>query len=139
MQVTAHLVKTLPLLLIFSAVASAQEPQLHGRILSKEGTRSLRHWRIELRNTGATAVERVAIGSIQFTQTDLGGAAACSPAVQRPPLPLVLGTVAAGAATTATLAVDFSGCSNTAKFTVQVELTGSGGATGVIRRSNEYR
>jgi hypothetical protein len=125
-------------ILLALAAAYAQGPGLQGRIMGREGPRNARRWTFEIRNGGPKAVSGVTLAGIQFAQTGTIGGAPCTPAVKSS-LPVKVGTLAAGGSALASVTVDFSGCSNTAKFNVQVNLAGSGGASGTIQRGNEYR
>ena len=126
-------------LMAVAAPGYAQGPQLHGRILSKEGTISARQWRLGVHNAGPAAVDGVTIRAIRFTGSGPNAGPSCTPVVKHPTLPVSLGSVAAGASASQVVTIDFTGCSNAARFTVEVDLAGSNGATGTIKRSNEYR
>ena len=119
------------------AYAAEGPPQLHGRIVSKEGVQNARVWTFEVRNGGTTAVSGAQIDGLRLMPD---APQACTPVVKEPAgFPLPLGDLAAGATAQAKVTIDFSGCANTAKFRVHVRLAGSGGAWGAIRRSNNYR
>lgn len=126
---------------LFAGVAaSAAGPELHGRIVDKSGTQSGRRWDLEIASAANHTVSGVQIEAVHFTQTSLGGGAACTPAITNPPsLPVALGSLLPGGSTRASLVIDFTGCADRAHFTVEIELSGSGGARGVIRRNNDSR
>ena len=115
--------------------------QLGGRIVGKQGVQGARVWTIEVKNGGPELARGVRVGSVRFTQTSLGGGAACTPRVTSPvSLPLVLGDMAAGEGRMGNVTVDFNGCANQAQFTVEMEFSDTSGAIrGTLKRSNDYR
>jgi hypothetical protein len=127
------------MLLALACSVFAQSPQLHSRILGKEGTRSARRWTLAALNGGATALADVKLTGIQVVQTNQAEGAACAPKVKSPPIPFALGTVAPHAAASAVVVIDFAGCSNNAKFSVRADFEGQGGVKGTLLRSNQYR
>jgi hypothetical protein len=122
--------------LVVGVAVHAGPPQLHGRIAGKQGAQSARVWTFEVSNSGTETVRGAQIGALQLTPD----AQVCAPVVKEPArFPLVVGDLPVGGTAQAKVTIDFSGCANTAKFTVRAELSGSGGAAGAIQRSNEYR
>ena len=119
------------------AMAEAAEPQLHGRIASKQGPAHARQWTLAISGDGQAAVTGVAIQAIHVSAVPEAG---CRPAVKGPTrFPLAVGDLPAGGTVAATVTLDFSGCPNQTHFNVHVKLAGDGGVSGVLRRKNEYR
>jgi hypothetical protein len=111
---------------------------LFGNIASKQGLQNARVWTFQIGNSGTGTATAAQIGSIQFTQE---AGAACSPAITSPAtFPLALGNIPAGSFAQGAVTINFTGCVNTASFSMLVQLSANGGAaTGSIVRNNEER
>jgi hypothetical protein len=117
------------------AIQSCSATPLSGRIASKTGVQNARVWTIEVDN-GATPAHSAEIDGFTFTQTF---GTACTPMVANT-FPLALGDILAAGSATAPVTIDFTGCPNNARFTVNIPLSANGGAAiGDILRNNEYR
>ncbi len=111
---------------------------LTGSIASKSGTQTGRTWTIALSNPGPGTAYGAQITGFTLTQT---AGAACTPVITGPStFPVVLGDIASGASATTSFVINFAGCANTARFSLNVPYNSTGGAnTGSIVRSNEFR
>ncbi|MBY0504814.1 MAG: hypothetical protein K2X03_12945 [Bryobacteraceae bacterium] len=110
---------------------------LAGTLTGKSGPDERRLWRLQVMNTGSAPATAARITGITFTQA---GGAICSPAVVAASLPVALGDIAPGASATGDLPINFTGCDNTARFTVNVSFSASNGAaTGNMVRNNERK
>jgi endo-1,4-beta-xylanase len=111
---------------------------LTGGIASKTGSQNGRVWTITLSNPGPGTAYGVRITG--FTLTQAAGAA-CTPVITPPSaFPISLGDIAAGGSTSLSFTIDFTGCANTARFSLNVPYSSASGASaGAILRSNEFR
>jgi len=105
----------------------AQAPNIQAIITGKSDEFPIRNWTFGLTNTGGIAVGQLSVSQLTFKQQS---GAACSPTVTdglqfRDPM-----LYATAPQNTATLPVtiDFTGCPQTARFTVTLGLTGNNGA-----------
>ena len=116
-------------------------PSLFGSLTSKQGLQNARVWTFDIGNSGGVIANGAQISSVAITQTALGGGSACRPVIVSPAsFPLSLGNIAAGSAVPAGITINFTGCANTAEFSVLLQLSASNGnIIGSILRDNEER
>ncbi len=99
---------------------------LAASLTNKTGATAARTWSVLVFNAGNGAANGTAIANLAFTRT---GGTVCTPRVAPGTFPLPVGSLAPGATATGNPIIDFTGCSNTSKFTVVVSLTANGGST----------
>ena len=110
---------------------------LAGTLSGKSGTDAARAWRIQVSNGGTGTASGARIASAVLTQT---GGTACGPSLVPGNLPVALGNIAAGSSASGDLLINFTGCDNTAKVTLNVGLSANnGGATAMMVRNNERK
>jgi hypothetical protein len=110
-------------------------PALSGTISGKTGLVGLRTWTITLTNSGFGTAAGTVITGMTLAQ-ELG--AACTPVVLTP-FPVVVGTIAPFTSRSAAIAVNFAGCSRSARFTVTIPFSAnSGRVNGSIVRFNQF-
>jgi len=109
---------------------------LGGNILTKSGPQNARIWPISISNAGVVVAHSARISSFSLTQTS---GAACTPFLLTVP-PVIAGDLAPGNSTTVNLAIDFTGCAATARFTAQATFSANGGGvTGSMTRTNQFQ
>jgi hypothetical protein len=127
------------LLGLLAGAAGAQESAaLHARIAGKDGTENARRWTLAIRNEGSAAVSGVEIAAFRLTPS--GGDTACAPTVRTPAsFPLSVGSIAAGGSAAASITIDFTGCSNQTRFSVEMTYGVRGGRQESLQRRSEFR
>ena len=118
-------------------VYQLQIPQttLTAGIVSQTGASTARDWKIQVYNTGLGSAYAAQITSLTFTQT---GGTPCTPVIAPGTLPVNVGDIAPSQSATGDVIINFAGCSNTSKWTVNVGISANyGSSTGTITRNNE--
>ncbi len=99
---------------------------LTGSIINKSGPQSARNWTIRINNPNGYAVNNVSLYSFSLTQTS---GTDCSPTITLPAaFPFLMGNISAGGNRTTTVTINFTGCSNSSRFTVDFSFAGNNGA-----------
>lgn len=108
---------------------------LTASIASTTGATGSRDWEIQVYNTGIGAANYAQITNLTFKQT---GGTACTPIIEPGTFPVQLGSIAPSQSVLGTVTINFTGCNNTSKFTVQLQVAANGGAASAsIVRNNE--
>jgi Divergent InlB B-repeat domain len=98
-------------------------PIVHAYTDGKSGPSNARVWSFEFENTGAAEGTGVTIKTFVLTQT---AGTACSPVVSTP-IPEVVGNVAPGATIIGNVVINFSSCGSTARFSLSMLHSVTGG------------
>jgi hypothetical protein len=105
---------------------------LTGRILSRfggHGTHDIRQLKIGVANNSTETATASQIDDFILTQTH---GSPCTPGIGTP-VPVSMGDIAAGGATSGEISIDFTGCAADAHFSLDVLFSANGGsATGVL-------
>jgi endo-1,4-beta-xylanase len=111
---------------------------LTAHLTGKSGPSNARVWTIALSNPGPGTAYGAQISGFTLTQTY---GAACTPVVTPPSgFPVNLGDLASGASASAGFTIDFSACATTARFTLNVPYSSTGGTnTGALIIGNQIR
>ena len=110
---------------------------LTGLITATSGAQSARNWTITLDNNGPFGANAAEIDSLHLTQT---GGAACSPLVSPAQFPVNVGNIAWGGSALGVVTINFTGCPNNARFTVNFTFSADGGAvTGSRTLYNQFQ
>jgi hypothetical protein len=103
---------------------------LSGAIVVKRGSADARVWSITVSNGGPAPAYEVTLGGIQLTETF---GAACTAAVTAPTaFPIMLGMIPAGGSATTEVTIDFGGCPQAARFTLQAPVSVTGTPLGAL-------
>ena len=110
---------------------------LTGAIVGKSGGGGLRVWKLSLSNAGPERAVRSQMNVLSLTQT--GGDNVCHPRVLRH-LPIEVGDIAPGATGSVHVPIDFSRCSSSARFDVDLVFSSNNGAeVGNLMQSGEAK
>lgn len=113
---------------------------MSGIVSAKSGTSSNRVWNITLTNSGPGIAYNAQLYVLMFVQTFGTPCTALPVRISPPVLPASLGTLNPGASATLPVALDFSGCPTTARFTVSLGYMSNGGASGgLIQLANQFQ
>jgi len=115
----------------------ASPPELSALISGKSGPQNARVWTLTLANKYCPA-ENAQIDGLTLTQTY---GAACTPVITSPAaFPLSLGNIPASGTASGAVTLDFSGCANSARFSVTIAFSANNGAvTGSKTLNNQFR
>ena len=109
---------------------------LGGAIAGKSGPTNARVWIFEVGNDGPGSALNAQITGMTFVQT---AGPVCSPVITTP-FPLAVGNIAPQVVAQVNVTINFTGCANTAAFTVTApESANNGAATGTIVRLDEFQ
>ena len=117
------------------AIQSANT-SLTATIGTKTGLAAARNWQLQVSNSGIGAAAAARITNVAFTQT---GGKACIPSTAPGSFPVALGSISPSQSATGNLAINFTGCDNTSKFTVRIGLAANSGQTSSTVVSNNER
>jgi endo-1,4-beta-xylanase len=111
---------------------------LNFKVSTKSGTvGGSRTWTIVATNPSGSPAYAAQITGFTLTQT---GGAACSPVVTPPSsYPVLLGDIAANSTATATFTINFTGCSATARFTLNMPWSSAVYNTGTLVSGNQFQ
>ncbi|MGH9530124.1 MAG: endo-1,4-beta-xylanase, partial [Terriglobales bacterium] len=103
----------------------------------KSGPQNARVWTITATNGGSGTAYTTQING--FTLTQVGGPA-CTPVVTPPSsYPIVLGDIASGSSVGTSFTIDFTGCSNAARFTMKAPWSSAVYDIGTFTLGNQFR
>jgi len=106
-------------------------------VTSKTGPPNARVWTITANNPSQGTAYMAQITG--FTLTQVAGAS-CTPVVSPVHFPVVLGDIASGQTASTEFTIDFTGCPNLARFTLNMPWTSANGAyTGTLVSGNQFR
>ncbi|MBV8898038.1 MAG: endo-1,4-beta-xylanase [Acidobacteriaceae bacterium] len=107
-------------------------------VTSKTGPQNARVWTITANNPSQGTAYATQING--FTLTQVAGAA-CTPVITPPGrYPVVLGDIAGGQTASTAFTIDFTGCPNLARFTLNMPWSSANGAdTGTLASGNQFR
>ncbi|MBV9225939.1 MAG: endo-1,4-beta-xylanase, partial [Acidobacteriaceae bacterium] len=106
-------------------------------VTSKTGPPNARVWTITANNPSQGTAYTAQITG--FTLTQVAGAS-CTPVVSPVHFPVVLGDIASGQTASTEFTIDFTGCPNLARFTLNMPWTSANGAyTGTLVSGNQFR
>jgi hypothetical protein len=113
-------------------------PKLSVSLTRKSGSQNARTWTISLSNQSSCPAENAQIDGLMLTQTN---GAACTPVITSPvSFPLGIGNIAAGSQASGTATIDFTGCSNIARFKATIPFSSNNDAvTGSKTLNNQFR
>jgi hypothetical protein len=94
-------------------------------IVSRTGTTADRIWKLELANLGKEKLESAQLNSLSFVQAS--GQGACQPSILTG-LPIIVGDIAPQSFKAFELSIDFSECSNDARFNMSASYSSDRGA-----------
>lgn len=108
-------------------------------LLSKSGSTNSRVWNFNFINSGPDTAVGAQVDSFTLTQTS-GTTCTTNPVVSNS-FPISLGDVGPGYATAGySVTIDFSGCSNNARFTLITTLEANNGTTtSTVPRYNQFQ
>ncbi len=109
---------------------------LSGTLAGKSGVDSARDWKIQVSNTGTGVANAVQIGGATFAQSS---GTACTPKLVPGNLPVMLGNIGSGGNATGDVMINFTGCDNTSKFSVNISLSSNNGAVNAAMVRNNER
>ena len=119
-------------IVIAPSIASAN---LAGEITRKVGGQGQRLWKLTLTNSGSGAAVRARVSNFALTQTS--GDYACTPRVEQL-LPINVGSIAPGSSASVEIPIDFSRCSEDARFAMSIISSANNGAdVSTITASNQ--
>jgi hypothetical protein len=113
-------------------------PNLSALISSKSGTQNARSWNLSLSNKGSCPAENAQIDELILSQT-VG--TTCTPVITSPlSFPLGIGNIPAGSQASGTATIDFTGCTNNARFKATIPFSSNNGeASGTKTLNNQLR
>jgi hypothetical protein len=112
-----------------------ESPNLTASVVGKEGPRGFRVWKVSMSNLGAGRAIGSQINSISLTQS--GGDGTCHPKVIER-LPIEVGDIIPGGHSSVDVPVDFSKCSDNARFSMNLVFSANNGSdVGDIATSSE--
>jgi uncharacterized repeat protein (TIGR02543 family) len=111
---------------------------MFGNIISKSGPSNSRVWTLSFLDNGPGAANSVMIHDFTLTQTF---GTACTPVLKNAAsFPLLLGNLGPNQTGTTTVALDFTGCAASARFTAKFTYSANNGAvSGFVTRTNQYQ
>ncbi len=110
---------------------------LQGTIATKSGPSNARVWSINVANHGGAPAYEVTLPSFTLTQTF---GTTCAPAITSPnAFPLMLGMISGGSSATGNVTIDFSGCPNNARFTLNAPIQSTGSSAASLVRTNQFQ
>jgi hypothetical protein len=110
---------------------------LTANLVSESGPDAARDWKIQVSNSGLGAANSAQISNLTLTRT---GGTVCTPAIAPGRFPLALGNLEPSESASGDVIINFTGCDNTSKFTMNVTLSANNGATNtVVVRNNERK
>ena len=116
---------------------TVETANLTGSITGKVGGRDLRVWKLSLSNSGASRAVRSQINTFSLTQAS--GDGTCHPRVLGR-LPIDVGDIAPGGHANVEVPIDFSRCSDSARFAVSLVFSSNNGAdVGSVISSDETK
>src|SRR6266702_3570286 len=104
---------------------TVESANLTGSITSKVGGSDLRVWKLTLSNSGVRRANRSQINTFSLTQAS--GTGTCHPKVIGQ-LPINVGDIAPGGHASVAVPIDFSRCSESARFNVSLVFSSNNGA-----------
>ncbi|MGH9717777.1 MAG: choice-of-anchor Q domain-containing protein [Candidatus Acidiferrales bacterium] len=106
-----------------------------GNIVAKSGPANARVWTLSLLNNGPAGAANATIPTFTLVQS---GGAACTPVITSA-FPLQVGTLGPGATGTVNLAINFTGCAGSSRFTATFTYSANNGTvTGSVVRTNQF-
>ncbi len=125
---------------VTGSFAATPPAVLNATISAKSGTAADRLWTISVTNAGPGTAYNAQLFVLSFTQT-FGTACTALPVRLTPAaLPAALGSLATQSTATTQVALDFTGCPTTARFTVNIGYMSNGGASaGMIQLVNQFQ
>jgi len=108
---------------------------LSGSIPMQSGPDASRDWQLQVSNVGTAMANSAQISYLTLLQT---GGKACSPHVMTT-MPVALGSLAPNQTVSSDLIINFTGCDNSSKFTINIGLSANSGATSTTITRNNYR
>lgn len=112
----------------------ASNTGLTATTVSTTGATASRDWKFQVYNTGIGAANNAAITGLTLTQT---GGTACTPTISGGTFPVALENIAPAASAIGDVIINFTGCTSTSKFTMDLTVAANGGAsTATIVRNN---
>jgi uncharacterized repeat protein (TIGR02543 family) len=108
-------------------------PIVHVSLTGKSGPTNARVWSFSFTNSGQAEGNGVTVTSFKLTQT---AGTACSPTISTP-IPEVVGNVAPGATITGNVVINFTGCSSSARFSLAVGHSVTGGQSYTANITNQ--
>jgi len=109
------------------------------KISSKTGTiNGARTWTITATNPSTSPAYTTKITGFALTQT---GGAACTPVITAPGggFPVSLGDIAGNSSISASFIINFTGCSNTARFTLNLPWSSAVYNSGTVVSGNQFQ
>ena len=101
----------------------------------QSGPDASRDWQLQVSNVGTAMANSAQISYLTLLQT---GGKACSPHVMTT-MPVALGSLAPNQTVSSDLIINFTGCDNSSKFTINIGLSANSGATSTTITRNNYR
>jgi hypothetical protein len=120
---------------VANLTACAGAPAVKAQISSKSGPAGARVWQIGVNNYGTAAAANAKVTGVALTQTF---GAACTPVVSTS-FPVSAGTVAASTTVNAPVTLNFTGCSPTVRFKVDIGYAADGGVSGTSTYFNQFQ
>jgi uncharacterized repeat protein (TIGR02543 family) len=108
-------------------------PVVHISLTAKSGPTNARVWSFTLTNSGQVAGNSVTITSFKLTQS---AGTACTPTVSTS-IPEVVGNVAPGASITGKVVINFTACSSSARFSLAIGHSVTGGQSFTANITNQ--
>jgi endo-1,4-beta-xylanase len=106
-------------------------------VSNKTGAQNARVWSVTASNGSSGPAYATQITGFGLTQV---AGASCTPVITPPSsYPVVLGDIAAGSSATANFTIDFTGCSNLARFSLAAPWTSATYETGTLALGNQFR
>lgn len=106
-------------------------------IVGKTGASNARVWTLTAKNGAVGPAYETQINGLTLTQTS---GAACSPVISAPGgFPVVLGDIPASGSASAAITINFTGCSSTARFTMNAPWSSAVYDTGTYTSGNQFR
>ncbi|MBV8730605.1 MAG: endo-1,4-beta-xylanase, partial [Acidobacteriia bacterium] len=105
--------------------------------ISKTGAQNARVWTVTATNPSSGTAYTTQIGGLTLTQV---AGAACTPVITPPSTyPVVLGDIASGGTASASFTINFTGCSNLARFALRMPWSSAVYETGTFALGNQFR
>jgi endo-1,4-beta-xylanase len=116
----------------------SRTPSLTARISAKSGPYPARVWTITLQNSGPGQARAAQITGLTLTRT---AGPACTPVITSPAaFPLTVGTITPNGSASANVTINFTGCGDASRFTVNIPFNSNSGTySGSTRLTNQTR
>jgi len=98
---------------------------MSARIANKTGPQNARVWTVDV-SSGVTPASATEIESFTLSHTS---GPVCTPSITSPSFPYLVGDIPANFYFSNLITIDFTGCSSTSKFTVNIGLSANGGTS----------